>query len=196
MPGGSTGGRGSLPRAGLELTFPQQHPGAVHRASLTIVRMVLVRHGHAGTKEGWAGDDRLRSLDARGVRQAKHLADVVVPLNPTRLISSPYTRCLQTMELIATKTGLPVEEDVAFTPNAGKPAVEMVRAIASTDSTDSSGCVVICTHGEGIGEILGVLSSDDGVRLSRRPPGLKGCAWILDFHKGKVTSARYVSPAR
>ena len=68
-------------------------PGA-QRASWTTVRMVLVRHGHAGTKEGWAGDDRLRPLDARGLRQAKHLVDVIVPLHPTRLISSPYTRCL------------------------------------------------------------------------------------------------------
>jgi phosphohistidine phosphatase SixA len=139
---------------------------------------------------------RLGPLYARGARQAKHLADVVVSLITTRLTSSTYTRCLQTMELIAMKTGLPVEEDVVFTPNAGKPAVEMVRTIASTDLPDSSGCVVICTHGEGLGEILGVLSSDDGVRLSRRPPGLKGCAWILDFHKGKATSARYISPGR
>jgi 8-oxo-dGTP diphosphatase len=155
--------------------------------------MVLVRHGHAGTKEGWAGDDRLRPLDARGRRQAKHLLDVLVPLSPTRLISSPYTRCLQTMELISTKTGLPIEEDVAFTPNAAPRAVEVVRSLSAQDPSSR---VVVCTHGEVMGEVLGVIASEDGIRLSRRPPGLKGCAWILDFHKGKVATARYISPGR
>jgi 8-oxo-(d)GTP phosphatase len=160
---------------------------------LTIVRIVLVRHGHAGTKEGWAGDDRLRPLDARGRRQAKHLLGVLVPLSPTRLVSSPYTRCLQTMELVSTKTGLPIEEDVAFTPNAAQRAVEVVRGLSSLDPSSR---VAICTHGEVIGEVLGVIASEDGIRLSRRPPGLKGCAWILDFHKGKVATARYISPGR
>ena len=57
--------------------------------------------------------------DPRGKRQAEHLAHIVVPMMPTRLISSPFTRCLQTMELIAAKTGLEIEEDSALTPNAG-----------------------------------------------------------------------------
>jgi len=157
------------------------------------VQMLLVRHGHAGTKEGWAGDDRLRPLDARGKRQAERLVPIIVPMNPTRLVSSPYTRCLQTMEPIAAKTGLGVEEDVALTPNAARQAVDRVRALAISEP---SGPVVLCTHGEVIGDVLAALESEDGVRLSRRPPGLKGCVWVLDFRKGKVASARYITPAR
>ena len=155
--------------------------------------MLLVRHGHAGTKEGWAGDDRLRPLDARGKRQAEHLAHIVVPMMPTRLISSPYTRCLQTMELIASKTGLEVQEDVALTPNAGRQAIDRVRALSTSQP---SGSMVLCTHGEVIGDVLAALASEDGVRLSRRPPGLKGCVWVLDFRKGKVANARYITPGR
>jgi broad specificity phosphatase PhoE len=160
---------------------------------MDVVQMLLVRHGHAGTKEGWAGDDRLRPLDPRGKRQAEHLAHIVVPMTPTRLISSPFTRCLQTMELIASKTGLEVEEDSALTPNAGRQAIERVRALSTSEA---SGPVVLCTHGEVIGDVLAALASEDGVRLSRRPPGLKGCVWVLDFRKGKVTNARYTTPGR
>ena len=47
-----------------------------------------------------------------------------------------------------------------------------------------------------IGEVLAVLAKEDGVALSRRPPGLKGCVWVLDFHHGKVTDARYIVPGR
>ena len=97
------------------------------------------------------------------------------------------------MELISTKTGLPIEEDVAFTPNAAPRAVEVVRSLSAQDPSSR---VVVCTHGEVMGEVLGVIASEDGIRLSRRPPGLKGCAWVLDFHKGKLDTARYVSPGR
>jgi 8-oxo-(d)GTP phosphatase len=155
--------------------------------------MLLVRHGHAGTKEGWAGEDRLRPLDARGRRQAKHLVGIIVPMKPTRLISSPYTRCLQTMELMATKTDLVVVEDPALTPNAGRHAIGLVRALSLSEPW---GPVVLCTHGEVIGDVLAVVASEDGVRLSRRPPGLKGCVWVLDFHAGKVATARYITPGR
>jgi hypothetical protein len=96
------------------------------------------------------------------------------------------------MELVSTET-LPIEEDVAFTPNAAARAVEVVRGLSSLGPSSR---VVICTHGEVMGEVLGVIASEDGIRLSRRPPGLKGCAWILDFHKGKVATARYISPGR
>jgi broad specificity phosphatase PhoE len=163
--------------------------------------MLLVRHGHAGTKEGWADDDRLRPLDARGRRQAKHLVGIVAPMHPTRLLSSPSARCLQTMEPVAAKTGLVVEEDEGLTPNAGPAALELVRGLSSpAPSTPSrstpSARLVLCTHGEVIGEVLAVLAKEDGVALSRRPPGLKGCVWVLDFHHGKVTAARYIVPGR
>ncbi len=157
------------------------------------MRLVLVRHGHAGTKEGWDGDDRLRPLDARGRRQARHLVEVIVPLEPARLLSSPYLRCLQTMELIAAKTGLDVIEEDALTPNDGPDALACIRQLAFTEP---SGAIVVCTHGEVIGDVLVALAREDGVRLSRRPPGLKGCAWDLDVRKNKVIGARYISPGR
>ncbi|HVA02816.1 MAG TPA: phosphoglycerate mutase family protein [Acidimicrobiales bacterium] len=155
--------------------------------------MMLVRHGHAGTKEGWAGDDRLRPLDARGRRQAKHLVGVIGPMQPTHLVSSPYVRCLETMEPVALKTGLVVDEDGRLEPNAGSQAVELLRVLSASESPSR---IVLCTHGEVIGDVLAVLAREDGVGLSRRPPGLKGCVWVLDFHKGKVATARYVTPGR
>jgi phosphohistidine phosphatase SixA len=157
------------------------------------VLLLLIRHGHAGTKEGWAGDDGLRPLDSRGRRQAEHLAVVAVDFGPTRLLSSPYLRCLQTMEPIAAKTGLAVEEADALTPNAGPRAVTLVRELSGAGPESR---FVLCTHGEVIGEALATLASTDGVRLRRRPPGPKGCAWLLDFREGKMATAQYISPRR
>lgn len=171
----------------------EQHADAAHGASWTIVLMLLIRHGHAGTKERWAGDDRLRPLDSRGRRQAEHLAVVAVEYEPTRLLSSPYLRCLQTMEPIAAKTGLAVEEADALTPSAGERAVTLVRELSGAGPESR---FVLCTHGEVIGEALAMLASEDGVRLRRHPPGPKGCGWLLDFRQGKMATAQYISPRR
>jgi broad specificity phosphatase PhoE len=173
----------------------------------TTVEILLVRHGHAGTKEGWADDDGLRPLDARGRRQAEHLVGVVVPMHPTRLLSSPYARCLQTMEPLGAKTGLVIEEDDALIPDAPLRALELVRSLSAEPSLSEpspaapspaapSTRIVLCTHGEVIGDVLAALAKEDGVRLSRRPPGIKGCVWVLDFRKGKVDGARYIAPRR
>ena len=155
------------------------------------VRMLLVRHGHAGTKDQWDGDDRLRPLDPRGLRQAKHLVEVLVPLHPDQIVSSPYLRCLQTMAPVAEKMGLDVGADEALTPNAGQAAIELVRGLSSAGSPDT---VALCTHGEVLGEVLTALATEDGVRLGRRPPGLKGCVWVLDFRHAKASAARYIVP--
>ncbi len=130
-------------------------------------------------------------------------------MDPTRLISSPYLRCLETMAPSAEKSGLVVEEDVSLIPNAGAQAIDRIRELSLSDMSsshpssvdraptpDPSSRIVVCTHGEVIGDVLGVLAREDDIRLSRRPPGLKGCVWVLDFHKGKVATARYISPGR
>ncbi|HUY23273.1 MAG TPA: histidine phosphatase family protein [Acidimicrobiales bacterium] len=177
------------------------------------MQLVLVRHGRAGTKEGWAGDDRRRPLDARGRRQAMHIADVVAPLRPDRILSSPSDRCIQTMEPLAAELGIPIEEGADLTPNAAHGALALVRSLSTPGSSDqgssdqgssgqgssdqgSSGTVVLCTHGEVIGVVLAALAAADGIRLPRRPPGLKGCVWVIEFRQGRVVSARYIAPAR
>jgi len=157
------------------------------------VRLLLVRHGHAGTKEGWNRADRLRPLDARGRRQADHLVGVLGDLGPERIVSSPYVRCLETMEPLAAKLALAVEHDDVLTPVRPTRAVGLVRALASTEA---AGPVVVCTHGEVMGEVLAVLAAEDRLRLGRRRPGPKGCVWVIDFDLGVATRARYVAPRR
>ena len=62
---------------------------------------------------------------------------VLVPMDPTRLISSPHLRCLQTMEPSAEKTGLVVEQDASLVPNAGTKAVDLIRALSSSDMSST-----------------------------------------------------------
>ena len=72
--------------------------------------LVLVRHGSAGDRMLWVGDDRLRPLDKKGRKQAKRLPDLLEGIAIRRIVSSPYVRCVQTVEPLAEARRLAVEE--------------------------------------------------------------------------------------
>jgi broad specificity phosphatase PhoE len=65
----------------------------------------LVRHAEAG----WSPDE-MRPLTAQGREQAGAVADALVPLGPDAIYSSPYTRARQTVEPLAARIGLPIED--------------------------------------------------------------------------------------
>jgi len=150
-----------------------------------------VRHGHAGRKDQWHRSDRLRPLDARGRRQADNLVGVLLALKPTRIISSGHLRCIQTMEPLASAEGIAVERSGALTPEKPMEALSLVRQLGATPAENGT---VLCTHGEVMGIVLNELANEDSVVLEHRPPGLKGCVWVLDMRRGKMAAATYIPP--
>jgi phosphohistidine phosphatase SixA len=109
------------------------------------VTSVLVRHGSAGDRDEWDADDRLRPLDARGRRQADELIELVRPFDVRRVVSSPYTRCVETVEPLAEALGLSVECDHRLAEGAGQAAYALVQEDG----------IVCCTHGDVVGDLLG-----------------------------------------
>ena len=59
--------------------------------------VLLVRHAKAGSRKDWSGDDRLRPLSKAGHRQAEALVPLLVGYPITRVLSSPFVRCVQTV---------------------------------------------------------------------------------------------------
>jgi len=95
------------------------------------------------------------------------------------------------MEPLAQRMHLDIEPSRALLPDVPLKALALVLEVSDTQS---EGGVVVCTHGEVMGSVLVELSRRDGVELEHRPPGLKGCAWILEMQPHKLVSARYVAP--
>jgi 8-oxo-dGTP diphosphatase len=154
------------------------------------VEVLLIRHGNAGSKARWAGDDRDRPLSVKGTRQAKWLVDAVVPFSPRRIVSSPYLRCRETVAPMADKLGIPVVTEEALVPDADEEATAYVERIGRSRQR----VVVLCTHGEVIGQVLGTLAGSAGVKLRPKPPGQKGGLWVLDMRAGRLVRARYTPP--
>jgi phosphohistidine phosphatase SixA len=109
------------------------------------VTAVLLRHASAGHRRDWDGDDSLRPLDERGRRQAEALVELLRPLGIGRVVSSPYVRCVDTVEPLAAALGLVVEKDDRLAEGAGSAA----RSVLEEDG------VVACTHGDIIEDVLG-----------------------------------------
>jgi 8-oxo-dGTP diphosphatase len=108
-------------------------------------RVLLIRHASAGERKRWQGDDRLRPLDARGERQAERLIDVLGGHPVPRILSSPYARCVQTVEPLARQHGLAVEEREELAEGAGLGAFLRLEIRAAA----------VSVHGALVEELLG-----------------------------------------
>jgi 8-oxo-dGTP diphosphatase len=154
------------------------------------VTILLVRHARAGRRDRWVGDDRLRPLSKKGRVQADALSPTLRELAAAprlTLRSSPWVRCVQTLEPLASALGAEIQSDDALGEGMGAKAVEVLG------SWTREGPAALCTHGDVIESILAHLM-ESGVRLGGRLQAAKGSVWVLGVTDGAIVSARYVPP--
>src|SRR3954469_10030279 len=95
---------------------------------------LLVRHGSAGERGAWPGDDRERPLDDLGHVQAEALVAVLDIYGVVRVLSADVLRCLDTVGPFATSRSVPVESEplVSETGVQTQPAAALERLLAIT----------------------------------------------------------------
>jgi len=144
----------------------------------------LVRHAKAGDRDDWKGDDRLRPLTKSGWRQAQALAASFKQEPIDRILSSPYVRCLQTVEPLALQHTLPVEprQDLAE-GSGGESVIRLMQQFKGRN-------IVLCTHGDVVEELLEKLIADRLVSRARANLE-KGSTWVLEEQDGRITGAKY-----
>ncbi|MEU8382489.1 NUDIX hydrolase [Streptosporangium sp. NPDC048865] len=154
---------------------------ALGEASPATTPLVLVRHGLAGDRQDWEGDDDERPLDGRGRGQAEVLASVLSAFRLTELVSSPSRRCVQTLEPYAGRTGLPIRLEPALSEN-GYDFRATLRLATEAMASDRS--VALCSHGKVLPELIaGLDERAGGTRLS------KGAFMVLHHVDGDVVAA-------
>jgi 8-oxo-dGTP diphosphatase len=136
--------------------------------------ILLVRHGSAGDSAAWEGDDHERPLDGRGRKQAKGLVNELARFDPTVVVSSPYLRCLQTVEPLARSLGAAV--DVRAELGYERPDHEARALVESLAGITA----VVCGHGGLETVVLG----DDA------PKFRKGATFVLDDELRLVEALR------
>lgn len=150
----------------------------------------LVRHVKAGNRHEWDGPDELRPISDAGRRQADGLAAWLGGERVKRIVSSPYLRCVESVQPLADRLGLDVETSAALAE--GAPVAAAVALVAEVAADNG----VLCSHGDVVPAVLEELADVDGLRLPHDLPVAKGSTWVLDGDARPFAAGRYVDPPR
>ena len=123
--------------------------GRLTTAPLSTVPLVLVRHGSAGSRQSWQGEDARRPLDDEGLAQAAVLATVLPAYRPEILLSSPSLRCVQTLR--------PYSSDLALEPLLSEEAYDPPKTTALVGELTAP--AVVCSHGKVLPSLLDALGA-------------------------------------
>lgn len=134
--------------------------------------LYLVRHAKAGSRSHWEGDDIDRPLSKGGRRQSERIADRLAGAGVTHLVSSPFVRCVQTLEPLGSRLGLLVVEDERLSETATFDAV--IGLLAGLPDG-----AVASTHGNIVPDVIGALGRR-GMEIHGDPNWAKGCVWMLE----------------
>jgi phosphohistidine phosphatase SixA len=152
---------------------------------LTLIH--LIRHGHAGHRSQWEGDDALRPLDDRGEAEARAIADALADAGIDRLWSSHFVRCRQTVQPLADKLGLKIT-DHSELAEGGHGADALAALLHAAEAGKTVGA---CSHGDVIPAVVAA-AVRRGAVLDGPPSPSKGARYELAVEKGAVTRITHV----
>lgn len=147
----------------------------------------LLRHGWAGKRKDADANDSQRPLDSRGREQRKAIRDLLMAHPITRIGSSNYTRCVETVNPFARRLGIPVELESALVE--GSHPYRLVGLIAELQEE----AAVLCSHGDVIADMIGHLFAER-VPMDGPMKWKKGSIWELRTVAGRVVSGKYIPP--
>jgi 8-oxo-dGTP diphosphatase len=146
----------------------------------------LIRHAKAKSRETWVDPDPLRPLAKRGRREAEAVAARLADEPLERLVSSPFVRCLQTLEPLAVTLDLPIETTDLLAEGADGPrAAELLLSLAD------SGTIACCTHGDVLVGVMGVVAGS-GLPLDGPRAAPVASTWVLGVDDERFVDARFV----
>jgi len=148
----------------------------------------LVRHAHAGARHA-DHHDRYRQLSEKGWRRAGVLTELLADVPVDQVLSSPATRCVQTVQGVADRHGLDIVETEDLWEDADTSAVMAV--LADAVGGKKSNTVVVSSHGNLIPVIVEQLG-EAGAKIKGRGCE-KGSVWVLDHDGKKFTRCTYIS---
>jgi 8-oxo-dGTP diphosphatase len=146
------------------------------------VTVLLVRHAEAGRRGAWTQPDHLRPLTSEGHDQAAGLVALLRPFGIGRILSSPFVRCVQTVEPLAAELAVGLETHDLLAEGTRRRAAELV-------DVDAEETVVLCSHGDVVPDLLVALAP--AADLGRDPRCEKASTWVVERGGAAV---RYLPP--
>jgi 8-oxo-dGTP pyrophosphatase MutT (NUDIX family) len=152
--------------------------------------VLIVRHGTAGSKSRYKGDDRKRQLDKHGRAQAESLVGQLLAFGAGELYAADRVRCHQTLEPLAEELGATIHDEPALTEEAYSENRKAARN-RILDIAAAGGTPVICTQGKVIPDLIVWWCERDGVRPDKSR-NLKGSTWVMSLADGRLIAADHI----
>lgn len=164
-----------------------QRRAASEVASPAVGKLYVVRHGDAGHRGGHHEPDERRALSERGRRQADGLRAQLADAGITRLLASPFLRCLQTLGPLGAHLGVQVEPDERLAEGQGAAgALAVAKEVRDTSAA-------LCSHGDVIPDLLEALLAS-GTRLKGELRWQKASTWVLTWDGDHLAKGKYLPP--
>jgi 8-oxo-dGTP diphosphatase len=146
----------------------------------------LVRHAKAGERRVWEGNDEARPLSKHGWRQSEAIAERLAKKGATSLYSSPYIRCMQTLQPLGQRLGVEVEEDRRLSEGEPfEPVLELLGEVATG--------AVLCSHGDIVPAVIQALARR-GMEVETQPDWRKSTIWVLKRKGDRITKGKVWPP--
>lgn len=168
----------------------------------------LVRHAKAQRRDRWWGkSDRDRPLTKVGKAQSKSLAVDLAGEPISRILTSPFVRCVQTVEPLADRLGLDVGLAEALGEAPSMPVLDAGdtwvasawlggRALALLDQViadNAGGHIVFCSHGDIVPSVMAALAGRDGLEVADVHLK-KGARFTLQFKGARCVAVEGKAP--
>jgi 8-oxo-dGTP pyrophosphatase MutT (NUDIX family) len=140
--------------------------------------VVILRHAKARSRRAWKADDQLRPLLKLGAHQADRVVPLLAAYDAVRVVSSPSTRCVQTVTPYAETTGWEIETRRRLTEEqaSAKGVAKVVDELLEGDQG-----AILCTHRP----VLPLVYDAMGLRARQVGDELE-CAEMLVVHVRKA----------
>jgi 8-oxo-(d)GTP phosphatase len=155
--------------------------------------VLVVRHGTAGRKSRFKGDDTKRPLDKRGRAQAEALVPQLLAFGASDVYAADRLRCHQTVEPLAEELGVAVHNEPTITEEAYAKSAKRARHRV-LEIAEQPGTPVICSQGKVIPDLIAWWCERDGVRPDKSRNN-KGSTWVLSLSGGKLVAADHIGGA-
>lgn len=158
------------------------------KSELETKALIVLRHAPATSRLGWFGYDGDRTLTDEGLKVAKRLVPLLSAFGPKRLVTSPWKRCVDTIQPFAKQKKLKLIERIQLSErkntNRPKSTENVVR-----DEIFKAKNSLICSHRPALPSILDEIAKRADLQLGlqlHQARSLKpGDFAIIRLKKGK-----------
>lgn len=154
--------------------------------------LLVIRHGKAGRRSRFIGDDTQRPLDSTGIRQAEALVPLLGLYGVNHLHAADRLRCVQTLVPMSQELRADIAIEPALTEEAYAGDPDAAFARLAELAAPVSGVRAVCSQGKAIAPLLNRWARDADIELpsSRHR---KGSLWMLTLRGSELVQADHLA---